>query len=76
MILNEIFAIVVYIPQPCAMIGYMYIIIMRGAVTTNQEPRGLTVLAVQRFVWFGFRQSHFKDVNEHYFKCCHVLPHQ
>lgn len=47
-----------------------------GAVTTNQEPRGLTVLAVQRFVWGGFRQSHFKDVNEHYFKCCHVLPHQ
>lgn len=40
MILNEIFAIVVYIPQPCAMIGYMYLIIMRGAVTTNQEPEG------------------------------------
>lgn len=34
------------------------------------------VLAAQSLVWFGFQQSHSKDVNEQYFTGCHVFPLQ
>lgn len=30
--------------------------------------------AAWRFVLPNFQHSHYKDVNEQYFKCCHVLP--